>query len=92
MTDRQDTAFQAMSDAVLAVAAELSVEPILQKLVHAARELARAQYAALGIPDGEGAFAQFITSGMDDELIAEMGPRTRRCAPSSGCRSSHGRA
>jgi signal transduction histidine kinase len=66
-----------MSDAVLAVAAELSVEPILQKLVHAARELARAQYAALGIPDGEGAFAQFITSGMDDELIAEMGPLPR---------------
>ena len=28
-----------MSDAVLAIAAELSVEPILQKLVHAAREL-----------------------------------------------------
>ena len=29
------------------------------------------------MPDGEGAFAQFITSGMDDELIAAMGPLPR---------------
>jgi signal transduction histidine kinase len=77
MVDRQETAFRAMSDAVLAIAAELSVEPILQKLVHAARELADARYAALGVPDGEGAFAQFITSGMDDELVAAMGPLPR---------------
>jgi signal transduction histidine kinase len=77
MVDRQETAFRAMSDAVLAIAAELSVEPILQKLVHAARELAAARYAALGVPDGEGAFAQFITSGMGDELIEAMGPLPR---------------
>ena len=42
-----------------------------------ARELAGARYAALGIPDGEGAFAQFITAGMSDELIAAMGPLPR---------------
>jgi signal transduction histidine kinase len=77
MVDRQETAFRAMSDAVLAIAAELAVEPILQKLVHAARELAEARYAALGVPDGEGAFAQFITSGMDDDLVAAMGPLPR---------------
>ncbi len=77
MVDRQETAFRAMSDAVLAIAAERSVEPILQKLVHAARELAVARYAALGVPDGDGGFAQFITSGMDDDLIAAMGPLPR---------------
>jgi hypothetical protein len=37
---------------------------VLSRLVHAARELAGARYAALGIPDREGAFAQFLTSGM----------------------------
>ena len=42
-----------------------------------ARELAGARYAALGIPDGQGAFAQFITDGMSDELIAAMGPLPR---------------
>jgi signal transduction histidine kinase len=72
-----DQAFRALSDVVLAMAAEREVEPVLQKLVHAARELAHARYAALGIPDGEGAFARFITSGMSDELIAAMGPLPR---------------
>src|SRR3954449_8607776 len=66
-----------MSDAVLAIAAELSVEAVLQRLVDAARELAGARYAALGVPDGEGAFEQFITSGMSDELVAAMGPLPR---------------
>ena len=45
--------------------------------MNASRELAGARYAALGIPDGEGAFAQFITSGMSEELIAAMGPLPR---------------
>jgi signal transduction histidine kinase len=66
-----------MSETVLAIAAEREVEPVLRRLVRAARELAGARYAALGIPDGEGAFAQFITDGMSDELIAAMGPLPR---------------
>jgi signal transduction histidine kinase len=70
-------ALEAMSDAVLAIAAEMAVEPILQKLVHSAGELGGARYAAIGVPDGMGGFAQFITSGMSDELIAEMGPLPR---------------
>ena len=67
---------------VLALAAEREVEPVLQRLVHVARELGGARYAALGVPDGEGGFARFITSGMSDELIASMGPlpRTARAA------------
>src|SRR6186997_1362283 len=77
MNEQSSPAFKAMSDAVLAIAAELSVEPILQKLVHAARKLADARYAAIGVPDGEGAFAQFITSGMSEKLIAAMGPLPR---------------
>jgi signal transduction histidine kinase len=72
-----DQAFRALSDVVLAMAGEREVEPVLQRLVHAARELAHARYAALGVPDGEGAFARFITSGMSDELIAAMGPLPR---------------
>jgi signal transduction histidine kinase len=74
---RERTALQAMSDAVLAIAAELSVQAVLQRLVDAARDLAGARYAAIGVPDGEGAFERFITSGMTDELVAEMGPLPR---------------
>src|ERR1700754_993505 len=71
------TAFRALSDVVLALAGEHEVEPVLQKPVHSARELGGAKYAALGIPDGEGAFASFITSGMSDELIEARGPLPR---------------
>ena len=70
-------ALKAVSDAVLAVASELAVEEVLQRLVHSARELASAGYAALGLPDGEGGFSQFLTSGMSDELVAAMGPLPR---------------
>ena len=58
---------KAVSDAVLAVAAELSVEEVLQRLVDSARELAGARYAALGLPDGDGGFRRFLTSGMSDD-------------------------
>jgi signal transduction histidine kinase len=75
--DQQSAALRAMNDAVLAIAAEATIEPMLQRLVHSARELVEAKYAAIGVPDGEGAFAQFITSGMSHELIAAMGPLPR---------------
>jgi signal transduction histidine kinase len=75
--EQQSAALRAMNDAVLAIAAEATIEPMLQRLVHSARELVDAKYAAIGVPDGEGAFAQFITSGMSDELIAAMGPLPR---------------
>lgn len=75
--DHQSAALRAMNDAVLAIAAEATIEPMLKRLVHAARELVDARYAAIGVPDGEGAFAQFITAGMSDKLIAAMGPLPR---------------
>jgi len=72
------SATEALSDAVLAITAEHAVEPVLQKLVDAARELAGARYAAIGVPDGDGGFARFITSGMSDELIASLGELPRQ--------------
>jgi signal transduction histidine kinase len=77
MEQQQSAALRAMNDAVLAIAAEATLEPVLRKLVRTARELVAARYAAIGVPDGEGAFAQFITAGMSDELIAAMGPLPR---------------
>src|SRR3954462_12321642 len=77
LDSRDSTAFRTLSDVVLAIAAEREVEPVLQRLLHAARELGGARYAALGVPDGEGAFARFITPGMSDELVAAMGPLPR---------------
>jgi hypothetical protein len=54
MQDRSAIALEAMSEAVHAIAGERAVEPVLQRIVHASRELAGARYAALGIPDGLG--------------------------------------
>lgn len=66
-----------MSDAVLAIAAERTAEPVLRRLVEAARTLAGGRYAALGIPDGEGGFAQFLTTGLTDAEITAIGPLPR---------------
>ena len=82
-TYRQDVSenlsptLRAVSDAVLSVAAERSVEEVLQRLVESARELAGARYAALGTPDGDGGFSRFLTAGMSDELVAKLGPLPR---------------
>jgi signal transduction histidine kinase len=70
-------ALRAVSDAVLAIGAQVSVEEVLQRLVEAARTLAPARYAALGVPDGEGGFSAFLTSGMSEKLMASLGPLPR---------------
>lgn len=73
-----EAAFETMSEAVLAVAGQSALEPVLEGLVRAARQLVDARYAALGVPDDEGTgFARFLTDGMSDELIAEIGPLPR---------------
>ena len=71
-------ALRAVTDVVLALAGEPGLEPVLERLVHAVRELVGARYAALGIPDEEGTgFDRFITSGMTDEQIEAIGPLPR---------------
>jgi signal transduction histidine kinase len=77
MAQRLSPALRAVSDAVLAVAAQEGVQDVLQALVERARELAGRRYAALGIPDGDGGFASFLVAGMSDELVASMGPLPR---------------
>ncbi len=77
MAKRLSPALKAVSDAVLAVASQRSVDEVLQRLVDCARELAGARYAALGTPDGEGGFRRFLVSGMAEELVAAMGPLPR---------------
>jgi signal transduction histidine kinase len=77
MADPLHPALKAVSDAVLAVGSQHAVEDVLQRLVHSARELAGARYAALGVPDDQGGFRRFLVSGMSDELIARLGPLPR---------------
>jgi signal transduction histidine kinase len=74
VSDELSPALKAVSDAVLAIGSQRSTDEVLQKLVESARTLVDARYAALGIPDGEGGFSQFLTAGMSDKLIASLGP------------------
>jgi len=77
MEGRLHPALRELSDAVLAVAAQRSVDEVLQGLVDRARDLAGARYAALGVPDGDGGFSRFLVSGMSEQLIARLGPLPR---------------
>jgi signal transduction histidine kinase len=77
MEGRLHPTLRELSDAVLAIAAQRSVDEVLQGLVERARELAGARYAALGIPDGAGGFGRFLVAGMSDALIARLGPLPR---------------
>ncbi|CAA9257133.1 MAG: Two-component system sensor histidine kinase [uncultured Acidimicrobiales bacterium] len=70
-------ALAAVTDAVVGIAGDLSLDTVLERLVHAARELVDARYAALGTPDEDGGFDRFITAGMTDEEIESMGPLPR---------------
>jgi len=67
-----------VSAAVLAVTAHLSVREVLQTIVTAARRLLDAQFAALGIPDENGSFAEFLADGISDEQWRAIGPLPRQ--------------
>jgi signal transduction histidine kinase len=77
VTEPLNPALKAVSDAVLAIGGRQSTEEVLQELVHSARSLVGARYAALGVPDEAGRFSAFLTSGMSDRLIASLGPLPR---------------
>jgi signal transduction histidine kinase len=77
-SDTSRQTLHALSRAVLDVASHLSVEEVLQRIVSSARELLNARYAALGVPDDQGSFAQFVVDGVSDEQWREIGPLPRQ--------------
>jgi signal transduction histidine kinase len=67
-----------LSAAVLAVSDQLTVPEVLQTIVDTARELVGADYAALGVPDDDGSFAEFVVAGVSDEVREAIGPLPRQ--------------
>jgi PAS domain S-box-containing protein len=61
-------------EAALDIGAELDVDLVLQRVVDLARTVVPSKYAALGVCDDEGVIQQFITSGIDAETRAAIGP------------------
>ena len=59
--------------ASLELVRDLSLDIVLQRIIHLAREQAKARYAALGVVDDGGKLLQFIPVGMTPEEIRLTG-------------------
>jgi signal transduction histidine kinase len=70
----EDQVLHQVSHAVLAVTRQLSVRDVLQVIVRSARSLSAARYAALGVPDAQGSFAEFVVDGMSARQQKAIGP------------------
>jgi signal transduction histidine kinase len=77
--DRATAQLLALEQAVRGISGVLDHERVLQLIVDRVRELASAEYAALGIVDSDGVIEQFITSGITDAERERIGalPRGR---------------
>jgi signal transduction histidine kinase len=70
-----DPRLQRLLDAVLAVAGDLEVDAVLERVVIAACELVGARFGALGELDESGErLRAFVHHGMDPVAVAAMGP------------------
>ncbi|OKK08630.1 diguanylate cyclase [Streptomyces sp. CB03234] len=82
MTDRREgsprSGLAAVSTALLAMSRHLEVRDVLKTIVASARELLDAEYAALGVPDDHGGFAQFVVDGVSEEQWKAIGPLPRQ--------------
>ncbi|NML49873.1 GAF domain-containing sensor histidine kinase [Streptomyces sp. R302] len=68
----------AVSTALLAMSRQMEVRDVLKTIVASARELLDAEYAALGVPDDHGGFAQFVVDGVSDAQWKAIGPLPRQ--------------
>ena len=63
---------------MLAVTRQVSVRDALETIVKSARSLIGARYAALGVPDTDGSFAEFVVAGMSAREQEAIGPLPRQ--------------
>ncbi len=61
-------------EAVVAVAEDLSLDAVLERVVESACRLLHARYGALGVIGDDRALSHFITVGIDQELAGRIGP------------------
>ena len=75
-----ESRLRALLEASMAIASDLSLDSLLQRLVTTAAELTGARYAALGVIDPSGLqLERFVTTGIDDATHRAIGelPRGR---------------
>jgi signal transduction histidine kinase len=74
---RSSEEMAALDAATRGIAGVLDLDRLLQLITDRVRELAHAEYAALGIAEKEGGFERFITSGISRTEREKMGPPPR---------------
>jgi signal transduction histidine kinase len=63
----------ALHQASIELVSDLTTGTVLERIVHLARDLAKARYAALGVVDEEGSLKEFLTAGISDEQSERIG-------------------
>jgi signal transduction histidine kinase len=71
---RQNRELLALHEAGLAIAGQLQVEHVLQKVVDQARDLIGARYGAIAVVGSHQTMGMFITTGISAEERARLGP------------------
>lgn len=71
--DRDRRELEALDAAVRSIAAILDLNAVLQLIVDRVRDLADAEYAALGITGWDGRLERFVTSGISEARRREIG-------------------
>jgi signal transduction histidine kinase len=76
---RAEAHLAALDLALRGISGVLALDPVLQLIVDRARDLAEAEYAALGVVDDDGVIERFITSGISAAERERIGalPRGR---------------
>lgn len=72
--ERQNRELLMLHNAALGLYGELSLEPVLQKVVDQARLLADARYGAISVVNNEHRIESFLTSGLTPEQRERIGP------------------
>jgi len=67
----------ALNDAALAIAGDLDLDRVLQKILRTTARLVGARYGALGIPDGRGGFGRFLSVGISEARADKIGALPR---------------
>lgn len=63
----------ALHEAALSITAALDLPTVLQRVVERSRSVIGARYGAVAVLTAEGAIAEFVTSGIDDETVQRLG-------------------
>ncbi len=77
LADRATEHLAALDAALRGISSTLDIDGVLQLIVDRVRELADAEYAALGIVDEQGLIRQFLTSGLSVERRRQIGSLPR---------------